>query len=78
MSNLKQKNMKAKTLNQQHLTLQQMLFPVEKVKNTDYNCNSDYSHDIFAYPIIKGEPTKTRVNACSDRMNLFLMLRFFR
>jgi len=69
--------MKAKTLNQQHLTLQQMLFPVEKVKNTDYNCNSDYSHDIFAYPIIKGEPTKTRVNACSDRYELIPNAQIF-
>lgn len=47
-------------------SLNDILFPVEKVEVTDYDCNSDYAYDIFAY--INGK--KLRVNTCSDRYAL--------
>lgn len=43
-----------------------LIFPVEMVENTEFECNSDYSHDIFGY--ING--IKTRLNCCSDRYEL--------
>lgn len=51
-------------------TLNDILFDVEKVKVTEFACNSDYSNDIFVYPTIKGKTTKLRVNSCSDRYEL--------
>jgi hypothetical protein len=62
--------MKTKSLIQKNLELQDLLFPVEKIENNEYNCNSDYAFDVFAYPLINGVETKTRVNSCSDRYEL--------
>lgn len=47
-------------------SLNDLLFPVEMVECTDFQCNNDYQYDIFAYP--NGE--KIRVNVCSDRYQL--------
>lgn len=47
-------------------TLNDILFPVEKVQVTEFDCNSDYAFDIFAYP----DDEKLRVNSCSDRYEL--------
>lgn len=46
--------------------LNDILFPVEKTQVTEFDCNSDYAFDVFAYP--NGE--KLRVNSCSDRYEL--------
>lgn len=55
-------------------TLNDIMFPVEKIEQTDFACNSDYSHDIFGYigsDIDKGiMGVKTRLNTCSDRYKL--------
>ena len=40
------------------------------VEMNEFACNSDYSHDIYAYPAINGEVKKLRVNSCSDRQEL--------
>jgi hypothetical protein len=52
-------------------SLNDILFPVEMIEQTEFACNSDYSHDIFGYiggDIEKGiMPVKTRLNSCSDR-----------
>lgn len=46
--------------------LNDILFDVEKVQISDFDCNSDYAYDIYAYP--NGE--KLRVNSCSNRYEL--------
>ena len=48
------------------LNLNDILFDVKKVEQKKFDCASDYTHDIFAYP--KGK--KIRVNSCSDRYEL--------
>jgi len=48
------------------ISLNDLLFPVEKVLQTDFSCNSDYAYDIFGY--ING--IKTRLNSCSERYEL--------
>lgn len=53
--------------------LSEILFPVEKVKVTDFACSSDYAFDVFAYP--NGE--KLRVNSCSDRYELVPNVEIF-
>ncbi|MFW6220004.1 MAG: DUF932 domain-containing protein [bacterium] len=57
---------KAKNSEKPVTGLDDLLFPVEKVQVTDYDCNSDYAYDIFAYP----NGRKLRVNSCSDRYEL--------
>lgn len=52
------------------LTLNDLLFNVEKIEQSEYLCNSDYQFDVFAYPVINGIETKLRVNSCSDRYEL--------
>lgn len=47
-------------------TLPELLFPVEKVEVTDFECNSDCAFDI--YGDING--AKRRLNCCSDRYEL--------
>lgn len=47
-------------------TLNDILFDVEMIEQTDYECNSDYQFDIFAYP----EGRKIRVNTCSKQYEL--------
>lgn len=54
--------------------LSEMLFPVEKVEITDFECNSDYSHDIYVYP---QTGVKRRVNSCSNRYELILNADIF-
>lgn len=49
-------------------TLNDILFPVEKVLYTDCDANSDYAYDIFGY--IGDEQKKTRLNSCSNRYEL--------
>jgi hypothetical protein len=49
-------------------SLPELLFPVEKVMQSDFACNSDYSHDIFGY--LGDNAIKTRLNSCSDRYEL--------
>lgn len=46
--------------------LNEILFPVERVKQEEFKCNSDYAYDIFGY--ING--IKTRLNCCSERYEL--------
>lgn len=53
--------------------LNDLIFPVEKIENTDFECNSDYAYDIFAYP----NGIKTRVNCCSDRYELIPNIEVF-
>lgn len=47
-------------------TLNEMLFDVEKVQITEFDCNSDYAYDIYGYP----NDVKTRLNSCSNRYEL--------
>lgn len=49
-------------------SLSDLLFPVEKVEVTEYECNSDCAYDIYGY--IGGNKTKRRLNSCSDRYEL--------
>lgn len=45
-------------------TLDELNFPVEKVKQTDFDCNKNCAYDIFGY--IGAEKTKKRLNTCSN------------
>jgi len=61
------KKLKIMTLTNEHPTnLKEMLFDVEKVQVTEFDCNSDYAYDIYGYP----NDVKTRLNSCSNRYEL--------
>jgi hypothetical protein len=49
-------------------TLDEIMFPVEKVDETGFDCNSDYAYNIFGY--LGKDEVKTRLNVCSDRYEL--------
>jgi len=49
-------------------TLDEIMFPVEKVVETEFDCNSDYAYNIFGY--LGQDKVKTRLNVCSDRYEL--------
>jgi Domain of unknown function (DUF932) len=51
-------------------SLNDLLFKAEMVKQTDFDCNSDYAYDIFGY--LGKEQIKTRLNSCSERYELVL------
>jgi hypothetical protein len=76
---MKLSNEKAKRQGLKMCSLDDIMFPVENVPQTDFACNSDYSNDIFGYIPDKDngiwfrpQPThiKTRLNTCSDRYKL--------
>ena len=48
---------KQRNLGLQDCSLTDLLFPVEMVEQTKYDCNSDYAYDIFGYP----KRTKKRI-----------------
>lgn len=47
-------------------SLNDILFDVEMVQIDEFECNSDYAYDIYAYP----DGVKKRVNSCSNRYEL--------
>jgi len=71
---MKLSNEKAKRQGLKSCNLNDIMFPVENVKQTEFACNSDYTNDIFGYLGADVEQgimgVKTRLNTCSDRYKL--------
>ncbi len=70
---------KAKREGLKTCTLDEIMFPVENIRQTNFACNSDYTNDIFGYipDMDKGisfrpqvTHTKTRLNTCSGNYKL--------
>lgn len=59
-------NEKAKKAGLKSCSLNDILFPVENVKQTDFACNSDYTNDIFGY---LGGNTELGIMGVKTRLN---------
>jgi hypothetical protein len=74
MTNVILSSEKAKRQGLKSCNLNDIMFPVENVQQTDFACNSNYTNDIFGYigaDIEQGiMGVKTRLNTCSDRYKL--------